>query len=117
MRFCSSAFSSSMSSPFLPITTPGRELKIVIRALQAGLIGPETVVVTTVHEAQVLPAGEIPTTDHDIRLDLIVTPERIIEVPRRTRRAAAGVRWDELTEEKIEAIPLLARLRPDRGRR
>src|SRR2546430_826614 len=58
-------------------------------ASQAGLIGPETVVVTTVHEVQVLPAGELPTTHHDVRLDLIVTPERVIECPRPKRRPPA----------------------------
>jgi 5-formyltetrahydrofolate cyclo-ligase len=86
-------------------------------ASEAGLIGPETVVVTTVHEVQVLPAGEIPTTDHDVPLDLIVTPDRVIEVPRRKRRPPASVRWDELTDEKIAAIPLLGELRGRRGRR
>ena len=49
--------------------------------------------------------------DHDVPLDLIVTPDRVIEVSRRTRRPAAGIRWDELTEEKIASIPLLQRLR------
>jgi 5-formyltetrahydrofolate cyclo-ligase len=83
-------------------------------ASEAGLIGPETMVVTTVHEVQVLPAGEIPTTDHDVPLDLIVTPDRVIRCQRRTKRAAASVRWEELTDEKIEAIPLLARLRAAR---
>jgi 5-formyltetrahydrofolate cyclo-ligase len=80
-------------------------------ASEAGLIGPHTVVVTTVHEVQVVPAGVIPTTDHDVPLDLIVTPDRVIEVPRRKRRPPAGIRWDELTEEKIASIPLLAGLR------
>jgi len=80
-------------------------------ASEAGLIGPETVVVTTVHEVQVLPAGAIPTADHDVGLDLIVTPERVIEVHRRSHRPAGAIRWEELTEEKIGAIPLLARLR------
>jgi 5-formyltetrahydrofolate cyclo-ligase len=83
-------------------------------ASEAGLIGPETVVVTTVHEVQVVPAGEIPTTDHDVTLDLIVTPERVIEIPRRGRRRGGAIRWDDLTEEKIAAIPLLARLRAAR---
>jgi len=86
-------------------------------ASEAGLIGPETVVVTTVHESQVLPAGEIPTADHDVRLDLIVTPERVIEIPRPKRRPPATVHWDELTEAKIAAIPLLSRLRAARARR
>jgi 5-formyltetrahydrofolate cyclo-ligase len=83
-------------------------------ASEAGLIGPDTVVATTVHEAQVLPAGEIPTADHDIRLDLIVTPERVIEIRRRARRRPARISWDDLTDEKIAAIPLLARLRAAR---
>jgi len=84
-------------------------------ASEAGLIGPETVVVTTVHEVQVLLAGEIPTTDHDVRLDVIVTPERVIRCPRPKRRPPARVRWEELTDEKIAAIPLLARLRAARA--
>ena len=81
-------------------------------ASEAGLIGRATTVATTVHDLQVCPAGVIPTVDHDARLDLIVTPTRTIEVPRRGRRASGRVRWEELSDEKIEAIPLLARLRP-----
>ena len=81
-------------------------------ASEAGLIGPATVVATTVHDLQVRPAGAVPTVDHDARLDLIVTPSRTIEVPRRGRRATGRVRWDELSDEKVAAIPLLARLRP-----
>jgi len=79
-----------------------------------GLIGPRTVVATTVHDVQVVDAGRIPVTPHDFRLDLIVTPERVIECPRR-RRAAPRVRWDELTEEKIAAVPVLRRLREGSG--
>src|SRR5216683_5445538 len=48
-------------------------------ATAAGLIGPDTVCVTTVHEMQVLGAGRIPVTDHDVPVDLIVTPERVID--------------------------------------
>ena len=79
-------------------------------AAEAGLIGDETVVATTVHELQVEPAGRIPSTEHDIRVDLVVTPERVLE-PASGRRADARVRWEELTDDKIEAIPLLGRLR------
>jgi len=85
------------------------DLELAI-ATEAGLVGPSTTVVTTVHELQVLPSGRVPTTDHDIRLDLIVTPERVIRCRGRSR--AARLRWDELTAEKIAAIPLLRRLAP-----
>ena len=78
-------------------------------AAAAGLIGPETVTVTTVHELQVRPAGIIPVTGHDVPVDFIVTPERVIDCrPPRGPRPAAGIRWEDLTEEKIAAIPLLA---------
>jgi 5-formyltetrahydrofolate cyclo-ligase len=85
-------------------------------AFEAGLVGPDTVVATTVHEAQVVDAGHIPVTAHDFRLDLIVTPERVIRCRHphgpRGRQHRPGVRWDELSDEKIAAIPLLGRLRP-----
>jgi 5-formyltetrahydrofolate cyclo-ligase len=78
-------------------------------ATAAGLIGPGTVSVTTVHELQVREAGTIPLTGHDVLLDFIVTPERVIDCrPRHGPRPPAGIRWEDLTEEKIAAIPLLA---------
>jgi 5-formyltetrahydrofolate cyclo-ligase len=83
-------------------------------AAAAGLIGPHTVTVTTVHEIQLRPAGLIPLTGHDVTLDFIVTPDRVIDC--RTGpapRQAAAISWDDLTEEKIAAIPLLSALRRD----
>ena len=77
-------------------------------ATAAGLIGPHTVCVTTVHELQVCAAGAIPLTGHDVRLDFIITPRRVIDCRRDGPRPAAGIRWEDLTEEKIAAIPLLA---------
>ena len=82
-------------------------------ATAAGLIGPATLVVTTVHELQVRPAGQIPTAAHDAPVDLVVTPERVIDCrPHRGPRPTGGIRWAELTDEKIATIPLLAALRP-----
>jgi 5-formyltetrahydrofolate cyclo-ligase len=81
-------------------------------ASAAGLIGPDTVVVTTVHELQVRPAGSVPTAAHDAPVDIVITPDRIIDCrSRRGPRPADGIRWSELTEEKIGAIPLLQALR------
>jgi 5-formyltetrahydrofolate cyclo-ligase len=81
-------------------------------AAAAGLIGPDTVVVTTVHELQVRPAGAIPTAAHDVPVDLVVTPERVIDCrAHRGPRPDCGIRWSELTDEKVAAIPLLAALR------
>jgi 5-formyltetrahydrofolate cyclo-ligase len=89
-------------------------------AAAAGLVGDGTLCVTTVHELQLVPAGAIPVTGHDVPVDLIVTPDRIIDCRgQRGPRPDSGLSWDDLTEEKIAAIPLLAALaadhRPGRG--
>ena len=61
---------------------------------------------------QVRAAGDIPSTDHDVPVDLIVTPTRIIETGARRTAGRGRLHWDELTEEKVAAIPLLRRLAP-----
>ncbi len=81
-------------------------------ASAAGLIGPNTVSVSTVHELQVVEPGTIPVTSHDVLVDFIVTPERVIDCrPRHGPRPAPGIDWADLTEPKIAAIPLLSALR------
>ena len=86
-------------------------------ATAAGLIGPDTVCATTVHELQVRAAGEIPLTNHDVPVDFIVTPDRVIDCRSgRGPRPDAGIRWGDLTAEKVAAIPLLAAQRDASGR-
>lgn len=77
-------------------------------AWEAGLVDDDTVVATTVHPAQIVEIDRIVMVVHDVGLDLIVTPDEVIRCARRERRPA--IRWDDLTAEKIAAIPLLARL-------
>jgi 5-formyltetrahydrofolate cyclo-ligase len=76
---------------------------------EAGLIGPQTTMVTTVHALQVIDE-QIPETDHDFRVDLIVTPDEVIDcqAPHRPPR----ILWDHLDHDKIAAIPVLATQRP-----
>lgn len=81
-------------------------------ASEAGLVGPRTVLCTTVHDLQVRPAGTVPTVAHDFAVDLVVTPTRVVTVAHRGRRRPGRIRWDELPADKIAAVPLLARLRP-----
>jgi 5-formyltetrahydrofolate cyclo-ligase len=84
-------------------------------ASAAGLIGPHTVAITTVHELQVRPAGAIPVTGHDVPVDFVITPERIIDCrASRGERPSAGIQWADLTPEKIAAIPLLSALAASR---
>ena len=82
-------------------------------ATAAGLVGPRTRVVTTVHDVQVRAPGTIPRAAHDIQVDLIVTPTRVLRCRRRRNDGRARVDWSQLTNTKIDAIPLLRRLRQE----
>lgn len=72
---------------------------------EAGLIGPNTTIVTTAHDLQVVD-NELPETEHDFSVDVIVTPTAVIRCPE--PRRPRGLLWEELPNEKIAAIPVLA---------
>jgi len=80
-------------------------------AAGAGLVDRRTVVVTTVHARQLVGAGRVPRTPHDIHVDVIVTPDEVLRCPRPSGHRLASIRWQELSEEKIASIPMLGRLR------
>ena len=73
-----------------------------------GCIDERTWVATTVHPLQVV-RGTLPETDHDFRVDLIVTPERVFR-PRRTRPQPGGIIPEHLTDEIRENVPVLRAL-------
>ena len=79
-----------------------------------GCVGPDTVVATTVHAVQILEDGMIPIEEHDISLDLIATPQALIQTGRTIPRPS-GVLWERLPEKKRAAIPALQALWDQRG--
>jgi 5-formyltetrahydrofolate cyclo-ligase len=79
--------------------------------VEAGLIGANTVVATTVHPLQLLEEA-LPETGHDFRLDLIVAGEEIIAC--RPTRRPQGILWEHLDPAKVAAIPSLAARAPGR---
>ncbi len=79
---------------------------------ELGLVGEETPIITTVHEVQLVP--DIPAEPHDVAVDIVVTPRRVIRVKNRPPRPP-GILWESLSSEKLEAIPLLRMLRDGAG--
>ena len=73
-----------------------------------GCIDDRTRIVTTVHPLQIV-RGPIPETDHDFRVDLIVTPGRVLR-PRRSRPQPRGIVAADLTSEVREQVPALRAL-------
>jgi 5-formyltetrahydrofolate cyclo-ligase len=73
--------------------------------VELGLVGGGTTIVTTVHDLQLVD-GDLPETEHDFRVDLVVTPTQTVRTGR--GRRPPGILWPHLDAEKIEAIPVLA---------
>jgi 5-formyltetrahydrofolate cyclo-ligase len=78
----------------------------VLREL--GLVDGSTPVATTVHELQVR-AEEWETDAHDVPLDLVVTPERVVETGAEGK--PAGIDWSLLSDEDVAQMPVLERFR------
>ncbi|HEU5196113.1 MAG TPA: 5-formyltetrahydrofolate cyclo-ligase [Methylomirabilota bacterium] len=78
-------------------------------AAELGAVDARTVVVTTVHDLQLI-QGEIPMTAHDVPVDIVVTPTRTIRA-RRVRTRSHRIRWKELDAAQLAAMPPLSKLR------
>ena len=83
-------------------------------AAAAGVVRPGTPVISTVHPMQLLDE-DLPWTQHDVPLDIVVTTDNVIrcgganeELPR-----PKGIYWEDLDERKIRSIPLLVKLRQE----
>ena len=85
-------------------------------AAAAGILTPDTPVITTVHPMQVLDE-ELPWTQHDVPLDIVVTVDEVIRCTgdRASLPRPSGIYWDDLDERKIRSIPLLVKLREESG--
>ncbi len=82
-------------------------------ARELGAVDARTPVLTTVHELQVVRTA-IPMTSHDVPVDLVVTPARVIRT-RGRRPKPRGIRWEELSPDQIAAMPAIQMRGPRRA--
>ncbi|XP_063737330.1 methenyltetrahydrofolate synthase domain-containing protein isoform X2 [Eleginops maclovinus] len=75
-----------------------------------GAVDESTVVVTIVHDCQVMDFPEELIESHDLTVDYILTPTRVIETKCQTPKPL-GIIWSKLDPEKLEKIPVLKKLR------
>lgn len=78
---------------------------------EAGAITDIIPVVTTVHPIQIV--DEIPMSEHDAPVDLILTPDRIIETAHAYPKPR-GIIWELLPSDAFKRMPVLAELRAKR---
>lgn len=65
-----------------------------------GAVTPDTIVVTTVHDTQIVDIPEELMEDHDVLVDYIITDTQVIKC-NRTKPKPTGIIWSRLTPEKV----------------
>ena len=72
---------------------------------EAGRVGPETPIVTTVHPVQILPEA-IEMRPHDFAVDVVVTPDGVMTL-RPAFPRPRGLYREALAPEKIAEVPVI----------
>jgi 5-formyltetrahydrofolate cyclo-ligase len=67
-----------------------------------------TPIVTTVHELQIV--KKVPMEEHDVPVDIIITPKRIIETNTSFKKPT-GIPWTKITKKFLDTYPILTKLR------
>jgi len=75
-----------------------------------GAINKDTLVVTTVHDCQIVDIPESLMEAHDADVDYIVTPTEVIKCNSK-RPKPTGIIWSILSQEKLNRCPILKKLR------
>ncbi len=76
--------------------------------IEAGAATDRTPIVTTVHPLQIVES--VPIGEHDVPVDVIITPEEVIEVQQQYPKPS-GICWDLLSPEAYQRMSILAELR------
>nr|XP_057944725.1 methenyltetrahydrofolate synthase domain-containing protein isoform X3 [Doryrhamphus excisus] len=74
-----------------------------------GAVDESTVVVTVVHDCQVVDISEEIIESHDLTVDYILTPSRVIKTNCQSPKPQ-GIIWTKLDTAKLEKIPILKKL-------
>ncbi|XP_047437164.1 methenyltetrahydrofolate synthase domain-containing protein isoform X1 [Mugil cephalus] len=75
-----------------------------------GAVNESTVVVTVVHDCQIVDIPEELMGTHDLTVDYILTPTTVIKTNCQLPKPH-GIIWTKLDTEKLEKIPILKKLR------
>lgn len=75
-----------------------------------GAVNEDTAVITTVHDCQVVDIPDQLVDDHDLMVDFIVTPTRVIKCEGEKSKPV-GICWSKVTSQMLKEIPVLRILR------
>ena len=74
------------------------------------MVDQSTTVITTVHEAQIVSDKNFSINlqkSHDLPVDIIVTPRRIINVRPKVAKPSCGILWDHISKNHMSSLSIL----------
>lgn len=77
---------------------------------ELGVVDQSTIVITTVHEAQIVSDKNFSINlqkSHDLPVDIIVTPRRIINVRPKMTKPSCGILWDHINKNHLSSLSIL----------
>jgi len=74
---------------------------------ELGKVDEKTPIFTTVHDIQIIDWA--PSEPHDLIVDAIITPTKVIRIRRRAKRPA-GIMWERITPNMLRDMPILLEL-------
>ena len=80
-----------------------------------GIVDQTTIVITTVHEHQLIHNSEFSEhlqEPYDLPVDIIITPNRILNVRPKLPKPSCGILWDRLSDDQNKSIAILQKLKP-----
>ena len=75
-----------------------------------GVVDQSTIVITTVHEAQIVSDKNFSVNlqkSHDLPVDIIVTRRRIINVRPKMTKPSCGILWDHINKNHLSSLSIL----------
>ena len=73
-------------------------------------VNENTIIVTTVHDCQILDLSNELFEPHDIPVDIIVTPTQTIVVNPRIKKPTEII-WSSISKRRLAAIPVLSEIK------
>ena len=82
---------------------------------EMGAVDENTLVATTVHDCQIISSIDLPVSlmsSHDLPVDIIVTPTRVMRVKNPLPKPTTGILWDLITDQMMQDMPILQQFKP-----